>query len=105
MNLRTLVAHTAVSMLGKMLSTTRLPAKSAGVTSVRSPLVRVNDGVGAPTVGSSPTVWTGLPPSAVCAMQAILPRTSEGVRHRPLRKLRTLASTTTATEMPMIHNW
>ena len=58
-------------MLGKMLSTTRLPARSAGVTSLRSPLVRVNDGVGEPTVGRSPTVWTGLPPSAVCSHAAM----------------------------------
>ena len=36
MNLRTLVAQVGVSMLGKMFSTTRLPARDAAVTSLRS---------------------------------------------------------------------
>ena len=45
--------------------------------------------------------------AAECSLShgAILPRTSEAVRHRPLRMLRTLVSATTATEMPMIDSW
>ena len=68
LNARTLAWHTPVSMLGKMLSTTLLPAKSAAVTSARLPPVSVKAGAGEPTAGSSPLVWMGLPRNVISAM-------------------------------------
>ena len=69
LNVRTLWAQTPVSMLGKMLSTTRWPARSAEESSDMSPLVRVNDGAALPTAGSSPEVWMGLPRKVIVAMR------------------------------------
>ena len=46
LNRRTLIAHTPVSMLGKMLSTSCRPANSAEETSVRSGSARVSGGSG-----------------------------------------------------------
>ncbi|MNL72417.1 hypothetical protein D3C87_1977260 [compost metagenome] len=56
MKLRTDAWQTPVSMLGKMLRMTRLPAKSFSEASLRSVLVRVKSGAAAPTGGSWPDV-------------------------------------------------
>src|SRR5215213_10972221 len=65
---RTLAWHTPVSMLGKMLMTSALPAKSPSVTSSSFPPARVKAGAGEPTAGRSPTVWIALPRSVISAM-------------------------------------
>ncbi|MNQ84608.1 hypothetical protein D3C85_997420 [compost metagenome] len=52
LNVRTEVAQVGVSMLGKMFSTLRLPAKSFRVTSDRFALTSENAGAWAPTCGS-----------------------------------------------------
>ncbi len=49
LNRRTLAAHVGVSMLGKMLSTTRWPARSLRLTVDRSPFTRVNAGAACPS--------------------------------------------------------
>ena len=66
LNLRTLAEHTPVSTLGKMLRIVRVP--SGRVTSPKSRPTSENWGAASPIPGSSPTVWTALPPSAVVAM-------------------------------------
>ena len=68
LNARTLAWQTPVSMLGKMLRTSFLPAKSASVTSARLPPTSVNAGADEPTAGSSPTVWIGLPRNVISAI-------------------------------------
>ena len=60
MKARTLAAHVGVSMLGKMLSTTFLPASESDVTSERSRPTRENPGAEEPTAGSSPLVLKGV---------------------------------------------
>jgi hypothetical protein len=71
LNFRTDALHTPVSMVGKTLSTTRLPWRSSEVKSLKSRPAKVNDGAGAPTSGSSPTVWTSLPRRRVVAMDSV----------------------------------
>src|SRR5699024_11902615 len=61
-------AHTPVSTLGKMLSTTRRPASDSEVTGERSEPTRSTAGAVEPTAGSSPDVVTGLPLNAVVAI-------------------------------------
>jgi hypothetical protein len=63
LNVRVLVAHVGVSMLGKMFKITRLPRKSLFEISCSVPVVSVNDGAAAPFFGNLPLVDTGLPPS------------------------------------------
>ena len=77
LNLRTLLAQVDVSTEGKMLSTTRLPARSVLVTSDKSSLTSVNAGTGELVEGSDPLVFTGLPPSLIVVMYAVSHR---GVR-------------------------
>ena len=66
LNFRTLAEQTPVAMLGKMLSTVRVP--SGRVTDEKSLPTSSNAGALSPGPGSSPTVETGLPPSEVVAM-------------------------------------
>ena len=61
LNLRTDVAHVPVSIEGKMLRITRLPLRSARVTSPKSAFTNVKSGACCPTSGSEPTVETELP--------------------------------------------
>jgi hypothetical protein len=63
LNVRVLVAHVGVSMLGKMFKITRLPRKSLFEISCSVPVVSVNAGAVAPFIGNLPLVETGLPPS------------------------------------------
>jgi hypothetical protein len=63
LNVRVLVAHVGVSMLGKMFKITRLPRKSLFEISCSVPVVSVNAGAAAPFFGNLPLVETGLPPS------------------------------------------
>src|SRR5690625_852648 len=70
LNLRTLIAQVPVSSDGKMFSTTRLPARSALVTELRSCPTSSKPGSWAPWEGSSPTVETG---SFLKLMEAIPP--------------------------------
>jgi len=70
LNVRTLWAQVPVSILGKMLSTRVLPAKSAAVTSARLVPVKVNAGAGDPIAGRSPLVVIRLPRRVICAMAA-----------------------------------
>src|SRR5262245_23073659 len=63
LNLRVEVAHTAVSRLGTMLSTLRLPAKSFSDTSLRSLPTSVNAGAACPRFGNWPATSIGLPAS------------------------------------------
>src|SRR4051812_20340749 len=70
---RTLAAHTAVSIDGKMLSRTAAPRWSLSVTSSSSEPVSEYAGAGEPTVGSSPTVWTGVPRRVTSAMDRSVP--------------------------------
>ena len=49
-------AHTPVSRLGKMFSTTRFPAKSSSLAADKSVFTRVNEGAAAPTWGRLPWV-------------------------------------------------
>lgn len=63
LNVRVLVAHVGVSMLGKMFKITRLPRKSLFEISCSAPVVSVNEGAAAPFFGNLPLVETGLPPS------------------------------------------
>src|SRR5690606_16492726 len=72
LNLRTEVAQVGVSMLGKMFSTLRLPARLARVTSERSLATRLNAGACWPGWGSWPSTWIGLPLRVTCAICAIL---------------------------------
>src|SRR5687768_12060437 len=67
LNVRTDVAQTPVSMLGKMLSTTFLPARSCLRSGERSVLVSVKSGAWLPTFGRSPDVATGLPLNVILA--------------------------------------
>src|SRR5688572_32787581 len=73
-SLNTLVdfAHTAVSRLGTMLSTLRLPAKSLSPMSFRSLAVRLNSGTVSPFCGNLPATLIGLPPSVMLAMRELL---------------------------------
>jgi hypothetical protein len=68
LNVRTDVAHTPVSMLGKMLST-RLPGMEDSFLSDKSILVSVASGACAPTAGRAPFVSTGLPFRVILAMR------------------------------------
>nr|SPS04488.1 protein of unknown function [Candidatus Nitrotoga fabula] len=61
LNLRAEVAHTAVSRLGTMLSTLRLPEKSFNATSSRFLSTRVNSGAVWPMDGNVPDSVTGVP--------------------------------------------
>ncbi len=69
LKVRTDCAQVGVSMDGKMLSTLRLPAKSARVRSARSLSVRRKSGALLPLAGNSPLVGTGLPCRWVVAMR------------------------------------
>src|SRR5688572_31670325 len=71
LNLRTLVAHTGVSMLGKMLSTF-LPGKSLRLTRDRSCLISVKSGAAVPGSGRLPAVSTGFPRNVMVAMGVLL---------------------------------
>src|SRR5690606_12474340 len=62
------MAHTPVSMLGKIFSTIALPRKSDRCFSDRSPVTRVASGALFPGRGSSPFSFTGLPFSVTVAM-------------------------------------
>src|SRR5262245_3389683 len=68
LNVRTDVAQVLVSMLGKMLSTIVLPARSLLLTVDRSVLTNVNAGAVAPGFGRSPIVATGEPFRVTFAM-------------------------------------
>ena len=68
LNLRVEVAHTAVSRLGTMLSTLRLPAKSFSDTSLRSLPTSVNAGAVWPGFGNWPAISIGLPASVTVAI-------------------------------------
>src|SRR5688572_23860273 len=68
LKVRTDVAQTPVSMLGKMLSTTFLPVRSFLASGDRSTFVSVKSGAWLPTFGSSPDVATGLPLNVILAM-------------------------------------
>ena len=59
LNLRTLVAHTPVSKLGKIFSTNVLPLKSSNVIVARSDFTRVNAGAFLPVSGRLPFNDTG----------------------------------------------
>jgi hypothetical protein len=63
LNVRVLVAHVGVSMLGKMLKMTRLPFMLALLISCKVPVVSANFGSVEPLAGSDPLIATGLPPS------------------------------------------
>ena len=65
---RTLWAQVAVSMLGKIFNTTRLPLSPERLSPERSILVSVKSGAAAPTAGSSPEVFTGVPLSVTWAI-------------------------------------
>ena len=71
LNVRTLEAHTGVSMLGKMLRTTRCPSSSPSDTEPRSDVVSVKSGASDPTAGSSPLVAMGLPRKVTWAMGGV----------------------------------
>src|SRR5690606_35604269 len=77
LNSRTLLAQIPVSTLGKMSSTTRVPSESAWVSAERPSPTRSQPRACEPTVGSSPTVWTGLPLSAVVARCPFLHRPAQ----------------------------
>ena len=68
LNFLTEAAHTGVSRLGNMLSTTFFPRKSGRCTVVRSPLTPPNLGASSPTAGSSPQSCTGVPLNFTVAM-------------------------------------
>ena len=72
LNLRVEVAQVGVSMDGKMLMTTFLPIKSARLTACNFASLRVNAGAGAPIVGKSPAVLTGLPRRSVLCHVEVL---------------------------------
>ena len=57
-----LVAHVGVSILGKILKITRLPAMSLLVISCSALVVSENLGNALPVAGSLPLTETGLPP-------------------------------------------
>ena len=61
LNFLTELAHTPVSMLGKMLIRTFLPLKSFNFIVERSVLTNLNFGAFLPTFGSFPMVFIGLP--------------------------------------------
>src|SRR6201993_926372 len=67
----TLVAHTGVSMDGKMFSTKGLPPYWSLLTAPRSVPVKLKAGAGDPTAGSSPTVLIGFPRKVICAMGTV----------------------------------
>src|SRR5512139_2191322 len=73
LNLRVDVAHTAVSRLGTMLSTLRLPAYSASETSLRSLATRVKPEAFWPGWGNVPATSTGLPLSVTVAILFVRP--------------------------------
>jgi hypothetical protein len=62
LNLRVLVAQVGVSMLGKILKITRLPAMSLLLMSLSALVVKENFGKDLPVLGSLPLTETGLPP-------------------------------------------
>jgi hypothetical protein len=66
--LRTDVAHTGVSTLGKIFKITLWPFKSDNLSSDKSVLVTANSGQARPILGKSPTVWIGLPLKVIDAM-------------------------------------
>jgi hypothetical protein len=68
LNFRIAVAHTEVSRLGKMFSTTRLPEISLSDISDRSLLTSVNPGAVVPSEGSDPEIFTGFPFSVIFAI-------------------------------------
>ena len=72
MDWRTLAAQVGVSMLRKMLSTTRWPVRSLRLIGDRSPFTTVKAGSGFPVAGRSPAVWTGLRPTLVSAIGLVL---------------------------------
>ena len=57
-----LVAHVGVSILGKILKITRLPAMSLLVISCSALVVSENLGNALPVAGNLPLTETGLPP-------------------------------------------
>ena len=70
LNLRAEVAQTAVSRLGTMFSTLRLPAKSASVTSLRSLPTSLKSGADWPFCGKLPATLSGLPPRVTVVMSS-----------------------------------
>src|SRR5207245_8777721 len=78
LNLRVEVAHTEVSRLGTMLRIFFFPLNSASETSFRSVLVSLKSGAFAPTAGSSPFVWMGVPLNVTWAMGLCLRVDSSG---------------------------
>src|ERR1700739_3601705 len=79
----TLVAHTGVSMDGKMFSTKALPLNSSLLTAPKSVPVRLNAGAGDPTSGSSPTVLIGFPRKVICAMGTVCQARPGGIGSGP----------------------
>lgn len=67
LNLRVLVAQVGVSILGKMLKITRLPAMSLLVMSCSALVVSENFGNALPVAGNLPLTETGLPPNVTVA--------------------------------------
>jgi hypothetical protein len=61
LKVRTLVAHTGVSMDGKMLSRSGFPRNCSLLTEPRSVPINEKPGAGEPTGGNSPTVLMGFP--------------------------------------------
>ena len=62
LNLRVLVAQVGVSILGKILKITRLPAMSLLLMSLSALVVNENFGKDLPVLGNLPLTETGLPP-------------------------------------------
>src|SRR5690606_12561671 len=72
LKVRTDCAQVGVSTLGKIFSTTRLPAKSAEETSDKSVLTSLKAGALLPTAGRLPLVLNGFPLSVTFAIKILL---------------------------------
>ena len=68
LNVRTDVAHTLVSRLGKMFRTTRLPFSLAKVNSDKSVFTNEKSGATEPTEGRLPFVFMLFPASVIFAI-------------------------------------
>ena len=68
LNLRTDVAQTDVSRLGKIFNTKRFPFKSQQFNSLKSDFTKLKHGALLPTLGKSPLVETGLPLNVIFAI-------------------------------------
>jgi hypothetical protein len=72
LKVRTDCAQVGVSTLGKIFSTTRLPARSAEETSDKSVLTSLNAGALLPAAGKLPLVLNGFPLRVTVAIEILL---------------------------------